>query len=569
MSSPVHTRYRLVRICCWCLALALGAADAWATRFEANPDGVSYLDIGDAYWRGDWHNAINAYWSPLYSWILGFFLKVFRPSPYWEYPLVHLVNFLMYAVALACFDLFLNTFMEEQTRREKDVAAQSDTGLSGWVWLVVGFSLFTSTSLLLITNRFLSADMTVAAIVYLASALILRIRKGGAGRYTFVSLGLILGLGYLSKTVMFLMSAPFLAVAAAAQKQAGRSMKPVAQSVLGFLVVGCPFVFLLSMAKGRPTFGDSGKINYEISVNNVDFFVPEVQTVRHPIRKINTLPEAYEYGYPITGTYPLWYDPSYWHEGIEPHFDARNELRTFARSILRCCWISLSPFSELNITATLLFLYLTAPGIVGRFNNARANWVLWFPALSGIALYSIVVIETRYVGALFCLLWLVAFSGVRLPASEASRRLASVGALGLALTTSLVVGRQISQALNGFDLAGKKVGTPYWRLADALNANGIRPGEKLAVIAEWPYTSQGPAYVARLARLQIVGEMRRPDKFWAADAATRSQLAASFAGTGANAILICKPPPTLIEKNWLRLTDSDYYLFRIAPSKSQ
>jgi hypothetical protein len=30
-----------------------------------NPaDGISYLDIGDAYWRGDWHMAINAFWSP-------------------------------------------------------------------------------------------------------------------------------------------------------------------------------------------------------------------------------------------------------------------------------------------------------------------------------------------------------------------------------------------------------------------------------------------------------------------------------------------------------------------------
>ena len=31
-------------------------------------DGVSYLDIGDAYFRGDWKAAVNAYWSPVYSW---------------------------------------------------------------------------------------------------------------------------------------------------------------------------------------------------------------------------------------------------------------------------------------------------------------------------------------------------------------------------------------------------------------------------------------------------------------------------------------------------------------------
>ena len=83
------------------MALAIGAAQAWATRFATNPDGISYLDIGDAYWRGDWHHPINAYWSPLYSWILGFFFKVLRPSAYWEYPVVHLVNFLIYVAALS------------------------------------------------------------------------------------------------------------------------------------------------------------------------------------------------------------------------------------------------------------------------------------------------------------------------------------------------------------------------------------------------------------------------------------------------------------------------------------
>src|SRR4051795_941770 len=104
-SSCVATRAQCpaLRICCWVIALAIGGAEAWWTRFTMNPDGVSYLDIGDAYWRGDWHNAINAYWSPLYSWILGFFLKATKPSMYWEYPLVHLANFLIFVAALASF----------------------------------------------------------------------------------------------------------------------------------------------------------------------------------------------------------------------------------------------------------------------------------------------------------------------------------------------------------------------------------------------------------------------------------------------------------------------------------
>src|SRR5207302_7251773 len=120
--APVHAGYKWLRICCWCVALTLGAADAWSTRFDANPDGISYLDIGNAYWRGDWHNAINAYWSPLYSWILGFFLKVLKPSAYWEYPVAHLVNFLIYLSALGSFEFFLGTFIAQQKERDESLA---------------------------------------------------------------------------------------------------------------------------------------------------------------------------------------------------------------------------------------------------------------------------------------------------------------------------------------------------------------------------------------------------------------------------------------------------------------
>jgi hypothetical protein len=35
-----------------------------------NRDGVSYLDLADAYARGDSANAVNASWGPAYSWVL-------------------------------------------------------------------------------------------------------------------------------------------------------------------------------------------------------------------------------------------------------------------------------------------------------------------------------------------------------------------------------------------------------------------------------------------------------------------------------------------------------------------
>ncbi len=557
--TATKSSVRLVRISCWVVALALGAADAWATRFTMYPDGVSYLDVGDAFWRGDWHNAINAYWSPVFPLVAGLFLKVFRPSIYGEYPLVHLVNFLIYVVALICFEFFFSTFVAQQQERDR---LQPEAGLPRWAWYVVGYSAFISSSLLLITVSFVSGDVAIAAIVYLACALLIKIRKGTAGWKTFACLGFVLGIGFLTKAVMFLMSVPFFVVAVAVQCKSRRSMKPVAISLLVFAAIASPLVLLLSNAKGRPTFGDTGRINYAINVGGVNFFIPRAETASHPVRQISSLP-AYEYSAPVSGTYPLWFDPSYWHEGIQPHFTLKRQFYSILTSMLACGWISFSLSLGLNLTTAILFLYLTSPSISACLSRARLNWILWVPALCGIALYSLVVIEPRYVGALFCLLWIVAFSGLRFPVSSQSPMIAAVCLMGL--TTCLVEGWQIRRALDSSYFPRRHIASPVsLRVAAALKSNGFGPGDKLVVIGDWLFPSQEASYVARLARAQIIGEAR-PDEFWAADASTRSHVVAEFANTGAKAILIHKPPRT--ETGWERLSDTDYYLYRIESVK--
>src|SRR6202142_3298772 len=89
-------------------SLAFGLVHAWVGRYSMNPDGVSYLDVGDALVRRDWAHAVNGYWSPLYGWMLGLVVGETRPSPRWEFPLVHAVNFAIFVVALLCFRFLLH-----------------------------------------------------------------------------------------------------------------------------------------------------------------------------------------------------------------------------------------------------------------------------------------------------------------------------------------------------------------------------------------------------------------------------------------------------------------------------
>src|ERR1700756_3696995 len=71
---------------CITISLFLGIIQISIGLFSITLDGVSYLDMADAYLRHDWHTAINGYWNPLYSWLIGLAYLVLRPSGYWEYP---------------------------------------------------------------------------------------------------------------------------------------------------------------------------------------------------------------------------------------------------------------------------------------------------------------------------------------------------------------------------------------------------------------------------------------------------------------------------------------------------
>jgi hypothetical protein len=90
------------------LALILGGIHTWAaaTSHSMNADGVSYLDMGDAIFRGDWSTGLSAVWSPLYAWILGAAMRLFNPPMEWEFPLVHIINYLIFLFALICFEFF-------------------------------------------------------------------------------------------------------------------------------------------------------------------------------------------------------------------------------------------------------------------------------------------------------------------------------------------------------------------------------------------------------------------------------------------------------------------------------
>ena len=164
--------------------MTLGALTAWGARHNMNVDGISYLDMGDAILRGDWAHAVNAHWSPLYAALLGLTSSIVQPSAYWEFALAHAVNFAIFIAALAAAEVLLAEVLIRQRLRAAD--GEERVGLPEWAWRSLAYALVVWSSLDLIGLSLVTPDLLVAVFVYVAAALVLRIRRGAASSATFV-----------------------------------------------------------------------------------------------------------------------------------------------------------------------------------------------------------------------------------------------------------------------------------------------------------------------------------------------------------------------------------------------
>src|SRR5215217_1690955 len=371
-----------------------------------NEDGISYLDLGDAYLAGHW-KPINSVWSPVYPLILGTVLRLFRPSMQWEFTVVHLVTFCIYLVALVCFEFFWR-----ETKRAVEAEVEARGGeiiLPGWAWWVSGYALFVWSSVVLIRLRTVTPDMLVAAIVYLAAALLVRIGSSHPRPATHLRFGSLLGLGYLTKAVMLPIGFVFLGAAAVLEWKQGRNLRHWLSGALIFAVIAGPLVLALSLDKRRLTFGEVGRLTYLRYVNGMPYPHWPAAAPRgwrqplHPARRIYDDPPVYEFRVPVLGTYPLSYDPSYWYDGVSGRFNPDGQARRLAASIrFYFDLFARGQGAMLGVVVLLLAMSIRT--------RRRGSWLGWPLALVGmgtaaLVLYLPVYVEGRYLAPFIVLLW--------------------------------------------------------------------------------------------------------------------------------------------------------------------
>ncbi|HUZ93465.1 MAG TPA: hypothetical protein VMU57_00980 [Edaphobacter sp.] len=522
-----------------------------------NPDGMSYLDVGDQYWKGNWHAALNSYWSPLYTWLTGLVFRIARPSMRWEFPEVHLLNFIIFVATLFCFEFFWRELLEWRDET-------SGTGASRKYAWCIGYLLFTYVHFVIHPLSLVTPDLLVDALVYVISGMMLRFVAAQVNAASAVLFGVLVGVGYLAKAAMLPFGLLVFVVmfAVAWKRRAGKCWVGIA--VLGFLLISGSFISALSWNNHRFTFGDSGKMNVAWFVNG---FLEQRQwqdggtthtQFQHPTRKLLDSPKVYEFAVPVAGTYPVWYDPTYWNAGIDTRMHPLKEMLAFRRNML-----DLSEYVFLRtgfVTAALLLMFLLSDRRKESRRRLLSLWPIIVPAVAVFLMYAMVFLEPRYFSGDTVILWGAVMASTSIEDEEQGEKLSQAASLALATMVFCLLLPVLISSHRKDEQFGEQVA-----LAEQLHSMGMKKGDHVALMGDGM-----TAYWAQLDKVEIVAELPQSSQagdseatFWNASQDRERSILNMLEGTGAEEV-IANAPPKLMPHGWSRISNTGYavYFFR-------
>ena len=558
-----------IRLAFCAVGAALGFSQAWASRFDAADNTVSYLDMGSYFFHGHHSAIINGFWSPLYAFLVGLAIEVFRPTLYWEYPAVHLLAFMIFLFTMACFDYFLRHAM--QLRSDFD-PEKKDSSKLDWVWITIGYTLFLWCSLEFIGANNETPDMLVAGLFYFSCGLLVTISAGRGKWQTFLGLGLTLGLSYLTKFVTLPICLLILVIAWLVAKQKARY---VVISAIAFVAIAAPFMAALSAQKGRFTYGEAARYDYVVTVNGIPRYHWQGDSsmpLAHPTREILAAPATYEFREPFEGTYPPEYDLTYWYQGIKPHVHIRQEIKVLASNMFYAFETLFYSLNGILLATLFLAFYETGRGWL-ILKDVLRYWFLILPSAATVVLYALVYYSSQYLTASFvvlllCLFFSAAFT-ITLPKS---RLLSGVAVLQFVMFFGLVAAPLSLHVLNIHPLHSRAAErASYQQVAEKSLEMGLMPGDQIASLNA---SNMGTAMWAHLARVNIIAEVfYRPgepgaaaNNFWNADSLTQEKVIQKLSQTGARAVVSQDTPSGAGANRWLEIGTTGYYLYWLKPA---
>jgi hypothetical protein len=503
-----------------------------------NPDGIAYLDMGDAYLRGDWSTALRSHWSPLYAWLLGAAMRLVKPAPNAEFPLVHLVNLVIYVLALAAFAVL----MHEVRGR----------GLPGWAVVSVGYGAFVWCALQYMPLSLVTPDLLVSALVFAICGVVLRISRGPSARAATV-LGILLGLGFLAKAPMLPLGVVFLIVSTLVIAERPKRIPHLTWGSLGLVAVAAPFIVALSLANGRLTLSDSAMLNYLWRIDGAPFvhWQGGPGGIGQPLHHSTLLlerPAVFAFISPFQVTYSAWYAPEYWFAGATPSLVWSRQIQAIGDALEVYSRLALDLWIPL---AGLVILLAVHPAL-----NVRSAALL-LPAVAAFVMYALVLVEERYVAPFLVLFLLGLLMLVQLPSRRWVTALSSAVFIVVVGSLVLQIGSRASE-LTQLPQGDLLAPDDHALVATALRSAGIQPGDPVAT------GNRGfNAYWARLARVPIVAEVSGYDGTAILDSDPQARAAAEqiLLAQPVRAVVAYSWPLQTADPAWRRIEGTPYFYY--------
>lgn len=540
------------------IALLVNALHVWTLRWHLEPDGISYLDIAWAYARGNWHHAINAFWSPLFSWILGGAFCVMDADRFSQLNILHTVNFAAFVLATATFALLVHEIQKWQSCLHTPDGTEP---LLPGEFSLASYAMFIYASRFVLSPFIDQPDIIVEALVFLDTALLVRIARGDRRVRAFLALGGVLGVGYLAKTVMFPLALVFLVAAFLASGGTRRMIGRTLMAGTLFASVAAPWIVVLSQKEGHPTFGSAGRIAYFVyshDLEPVDLMTgnfPDGAPV-HPIQSalnsppVLLFPTAY-------GTFPPWYDPTYYYAGVVNRLTFRGQFLILTKSFSAC--LQLASASKGPLIG--LFILVLFSGLRRYSREFLKRFPIWLPSCVALMAYGLVEFSTRLVEPFIIVFWVALLSAVHTPITQEARRMVSSVILLIVLVLCIPVIQAPASDIRALrtppERRDKSCG-PQWKVAKGLRAMGLAEGNRVAIIGK--HQDQTECW-AELDGLTIIGEIpvEGANSFWTAPADVQARVLGIFASAGAKAVVTYEMPASGKLTGWQGMDGTPYY----------
>jgi hypothetical protein len=559
--------------------LGLAALDAWRfLNYQANPDGISYVDMALAFARGDAGALVNAYWSPLLPALIGIAYRVMPPTVDTMYPIAHLVTVASFVVSAFAYRRFVATVVRRAAL--EDVVA---------AWLVsIAWAAFLLFVVRGIGIWLITPDMGVAAVAFWAAADLLELGEAPWPARRWVIAGIVLAVGYWWKAIVFPVALVWLAAAALVTWRRRDGFRGPATSAVTFGALAAVVAVPISLAVGRPTFGETGRLNYLWYASNATYVwercVPPEGLDANAARFGAIAREEIISRGPLTcrflsdvhdATMPQWADPSLYYRDAHVAVDPTRQWLAIRNDVTYVATGLWDAAPLLGIALLLLGAGAALAGarrvLRGGIGAMRADGVgIALLATAPVAFYLLVYVEFRHVapfilaGGVFA-----AFAMARATSGARTRTFA----MGLALLAAVDIAWRLSAQtlLALLLLRGTLTGRGPERIpvsqaaARALIADGFAPGTHTVSInaswnGEWAQLSglKIRAHVPEWTlALPTVLRMLRDD-------CAREAWDANLRAAGIEVAVARIPSGQVVPPTFAPLGDTDFYVHRTA-----